>query len=170
MRHIPQKSLSRLFRQLIFVPYLHNRWLSGELKMTLSKRIAQAERGHRGEIRLIIENHLPIGIAYDKDCHGRALQLFGEYGVWDTAHNTGVLIYVNLCEHDLQIIADRGIDAHACDNWQSLCQNTLIYFKKGEMADGLEWLIGEIGWLLNQYFPCDDVSGNELPDAVVYLK
>ncbi|STZ63417.1 Domain of uncharacterised function (DUF477) [Moraxella lacunata] len=170
MRHIPQKSPARLFRQIVFVPFLHNRWLTAELKIALAERIARAEKGHRGEIRLIIENHLPVGIAYDNDCRGRALQLFGEYGVWDTAHNTGVLIYVNLCEHDLEIIADRGIDTYACDDWQNLCQNTLTYFKKGDMADGLGWLIDEIGRLLNQYFPCDDISGNELPDNVVYLR
>lgn len=38
------------------------------------------------------------------------------------------------------------------------------------MADGLGWLVDEIGRLLNQYFPCDDTSGNELPDNVVYLR
>ncbi|MDO4896386.1 MAG: TPM domain-containing protein [Moraxella sp.] len=170
MKHIPQKSLSRFVRQLLFVPFLHNRWLTSELKTTLSRHIAQAEKGHRGEIRLIIENHLPIGLSYDTDCRGRALQLFGEYGVWDTAHNTGVLIYVNLCEKGLEIIADRGIDAHACDEWQNLCQNTLNIFKKGNMADGLTELIGEIGRLLNHYFPCDDTNDNELPDQVVYLR
>lgn len=170
MKHIPQKSLSRLMRQLVFVPCLHNRWLTDELKNTLKNHITHAEQGHRGEIRLIIENHLPISLSYRTDCRGRALQLFGEYGVWDTKDNTGVLIYVNLCEKDLQIIADRGIDAHACDEWHALCQRTLGDFKAGKMTEGLTALITEIGRLLNTYFPCDDVAGDELPNQVVYLK
>lgn len=170
MKHQSTTSFSRLVRQIFFLPYRHNRWLTPEFKAALSSHIAQAEKGHRGEICLIIENHLPIDIAYHTDCWGRALQLFGECGVWDTAHNTGVLIYVNLCEHTLEIIADRGIDAHACDEWQGLCQNTLTLFKHGDMADGLKWLINEIGRLLNLYFPCDDVDGNELPNSVIYLR
>ncbi len=170
MKHIPQKSFSRFVRQLVFVPFLHNRWLTPPLQTTLSDHISKAEKGHRGEIQLIIENHLPIRSAYDTDCRGRALQLFGEYGVWDTAHNTGVLIYVNLCEHDLEIIADRGINAHACDEWHALCQNTLTLFRQGDMAGGLKWLIDEIGRLLNLYFPCDDSEGDELPNDVVYLQ
>lgn len=169
IKHIPQKSLARLCRQILFVPCLHNRWLTPTLRQQLADHITNAERGHRGEIRLIIENHLPTSLAYHTDCRGRALGLFGEYGVWDTAHNTGVLIYVNLCEHGLEIIADRGIDTHACDEWQSLCQHTLDDFKKGNMKEGLMWLIGEVGRLLNHYFPCDDVNGNELPDQVIYL-
>lgn len=170
MNNPSQKSLARLLRQLAFMPFLHNRWLTSHFQTTLAEHITRAEKGHRGEIRLIIENHLPIDIAYDTDCRQRAIRLFGEYGVWDTAHNTGVLIYVNLCEHDLEIVADRGIDAHACEEWQALCQNTLTTFKRGDMAGGLKWLIDEIGRLLNLYFPCDDIEGNELPDQVVYLK
>lgn len=170
MKHIAQKSLTRLIRQIVFVPCLNNRWITPTLKNTLAQQIAQAEKGHRGEIRLIIENHLPISMAYDTDCRGRALQLFGEYGVWDTAFNTGVLIYVNLCEHDLEIIADRGINTHACDDWQSLCQHTLTNFKKGDMAKGLMWLIDEVGQRLNHHFPCEDTHGNELSNQVVYLK
>lgn len=170
MQTLSQKSPSRLLRQLIFVPYLHNRWLTSELKTAFAKRIAKAEKGHRGEIRLIIENHLPISSAYHQDCTARAVDLFGLYKVWDTEHNTGVLIYVNLCEHDLEIIADRGIDTHACAEWQGLCQKTLASFKAGQMADGLNTLIDDIGRLLNQYFPCDDVNDNELPNQVIYLK
>jgi uncharacterized membrane protein len=40
----------------------------------------------------------------------RALALFADYGVWDTEDNCGVLIYVNLADHKVDIVADRGID------------------------------------------------------------
>lgn len=170
MKHTPQKSLLRLMRQLIFVPCLHNRWLTTSVKDDLKNQITHAEQGHRGEIRLIIENHLPISLSYEMDCLARAWQLFGQYGVWDTASNTGILIYVNLCEKDLQIVADRGINAHACDEWHTLCERTLNDFKAGKMKEGLMTLIDEIGKLLNGYFPCDDTHGNELPNQVVYLR
>lgn len=165
-----QKSLGRLIRQLIFVPFLHNRWLTSDFQTTLSEHIANAEKGHRGEIRLIIENCLPISQAYHINCRERALQLFGEYGIWDTANNTGVLIYVNLCEHSLEIIADRGINAHAHNDWHTLCQETLTAFKQAKMADGLKTLIDEVGRLLNLHFPCDDIDGDELPNRIIYIK
>lgn len=170
MQRSSQKSLSRLCRQIIFMPFLHNRWLTTNLKNAFAEHIKCAEKGHRGEIRLIIENHLPIRVAYRQNCTARAIDLFGLYKVWDTEYNTGVLIYVNLCERSLEIVADRGIDTHACNEWQSLCQSTLATFKTGNMADGINTLIGEIGHLLNHYFPCDDTLGDELPNQVIYLK
>jgi len=29
--------------------------------------------------------------------------------VWDTEHNNGVLIYLLLADHDVEIVADRGV-------------------------------------------------------------
>lgn len=165
------KSVARLCRQLIHVPPLHNRWLTAETKQQLSQSIATAELGHRGEIYLIVENHLPIATAYHQDCRERALYLFATHRVWDTEQNTGVLIYLNLCEHDLEIIADRGIDQKAHDNcWQQLCQQTLDLFKQGQMQAGLARLIEQIGNLLRKHYPDDDTAGNELSNQVVYLR
>ena len=38
--------------------------------------------------------------------------MFGKLRVWDTAHNNGVLIYLLLAEHAIEIVADRGLNAH----------------------------------------------------------
>jgi uncharacterized membrane protein len=40
----------------------------------------------------------------------RALALFADYGIWDTEDNCGVLVYVNLADRKVDIVADRGID------------------------------------------------------------
>lgn len=165
-----QKSLVRWFRQLLFVPFLHNRWLNKEVKNNLANQIAQAEKGHQGEICLIIENHLPIATAYAQNCQARAMELFGLYKVWDTEHNTGILVYVNLCEHSLQIIADRGIDGKAHDNWQALCNKTLDSFKQKQFEQGLSELIISLGEILNDHYPSDDMMGNELSNRPIYLK
>ncbi len=156
---------------MLYIPSLHNRWLTKTVKAALAERISQAERGHRGEIYLVIENHLPITSAYHQDCRARALDLFAAQRVWDTEANTGVLVYVNLCEHDLEIIADRGIDkkAHA-GAWRALCDDALASFKADQMQSGLEHLIHAIGELLREHYPDDDNAGNELPNTVVYLR
>lgn len=164
------KSFARLWRQLIFIPMLYNRWLNDELKASLTKSIADAEQGHRGEIYLIIENNLPVSEAYEMDCRERALALFGLHRVWDTAENTGVLIYVNICEHDLEVIADRGIDDLVDDTqWQALTQNALNACKQGDFSMGLTTLISKIGHLMRVHYP-GDVLGNELNNDVVFLR
>jgi uncharacterized membrane protein len=33
--------------------------------------------------------------------------MFGKLRVWDTEHNNGVLIYLLLAEHAIEIVADR---------------------------------------------------------------
>lgn len=166
-----RKSLSRLLRQLSFIPILQNRWLNDDLRHTLTQAVAQAESGHRGEIYLVVENHLPISRAYHLDCRERALELFGLHRVWDTAENTGVLIYVNVCERDLEIIADRGIDGFVDEAfWQNLIAKALNACKQGDFAKAILELIGNIGDLLRIHYPDDDVFGNELPNEVVFLQ
>ncbi len=164
-------SLSRLFRQLAYIPWLHNRWLTVDVKAQLKDKITQAEIGHQGEIMLIIENHLPIESAYHMDARSRAVTLFGTHQVWDTEHNTGVLVYVNLCQKELHIIADRGINQKAqADTWQTLYQNAQTAFKQAQYKDGLLRLIDEIGQVLRTHYPSDDINGNELANDVVFLK
>ena len=47
--------------------------------------------------------------------------MFGKLRVWDTEHNNGVLIYLLLAEHCIEIVADRGIDRHVDDaRWAAI--------------------------------------------------
>jgi uncharacterized membrane protein len=47
--------------------------------------------------------------------------LFGEFRVWDTEHNNGVLIYLMFAKRRIEIVADRGI-AHrvAQETWRAI--------------------------------------------------
>lgn len=169
------KSLARLWRQLMFSPIfnkLSSIRLSADIKNQLSQKITEAERGHRGEVVLIIENHLPIQMAYNHDCRDRSIDLFAQYRVWDTEENTGVLVYVNLCEHAIEIVADRGINAQvAASVWQEMCDTAIAELKKESFLEGLSGLVSEIGRLLRQYYYLEgDPQGNELSDRVVHLR
>lgn len=165
------KSLTRLLRHTFCMPILFNRWLNKDVKAELTAKIAQAEKGHNGEIVLVIENHLPLNQAYHIGCRERAIRVFSHYKVWDTEHNTGILIYLNLRERNLQIIADRGINQKASpDTWQNLCQETLVYFKKQEMQTGLITLIDAASQILKTHYPSADPQGNELDNTVIVLK
>ncbi len=166
-----QASLARWWRQVLFVPMLHSKWLTSEAKARLTAKVTEAERGHRGEVFLIIENQLPIQAAYHIDCRERAVDLFSEYRVWDTEENTGVLVYVNICEHKLEIVAD-GISAHVSPTvWQAMCEKAVAGIANQKMEESLSELLDEVGQLLRQYYHLEhDPAGNELSDTVVFLK
>lgn len=163
-------SLKRWLKQFTFIPFVHNKWLTPALKEQLEYAIAHAESGHRGEICVIVENRLPVGVAYRQDCRSRAIDLFSEYRVWDTEANMGILIYLNLCEHELQIVADRGIHKKMpVGYWDELCQTALQDFKSNKMKEGLLWLIEVAGDLLRTHYPNDQDFGDELPNRPFYI-
>ena len=165
-------SFARWWRQVLFVPVLHSKWLTAEARARLTERVTSAERGHRGEVFLIIENQLPIQEAYYMDCRERAIELFSEYHVWDTEENTGVLVYVNICEHKLEIVADRGISAHVSPTvWRAMCEKAVTGIAKQKTEESVGELLDEVGQVLRQYYQLEDnPSGNELSNTVVFLK
>lgn len=169
---VTQPSFARWWRQVVFVPMLHSKWLTAEVRESLTTKVTAAERGHRGEVFLIIENHLPIQSAYHIHCHERALELFSAYRVWDTEENTGVLVYVNICEQSLEIVADRGISAHVSPTvWRAMCDKAVAGIANQKVEESLTDLLDEIGQLLRQYYHLEhDPAGNELADTVVFLK
>lgn len=165
-------SFARLWRQVLYVPMLHSRWLTAAARDRLTAKVTEAEIGHRGEVFLIIENTLPIQSAYHINCRERAVELFSEYRVWDTEENTGVLVYVNICERGLEIVADRGISTLVSPTvWRAMCDKALASITNQKTEESLSDLLDEIGQLLRQYYHLEhDPSGNELSDTVVFLK
>lgn len=167
-----EPSFARWWRQVLFVPLLHSKWLTADARARLTEKVTSAERGHRGEVFLIIENHLPIQEAYYICCRERAIDLFSEYHVWDTEENTGVLVYVNICEHQLEIVADRGISAYVSPTvWHAMCEKAVSGIANKKTEESVGELLEEVGQVLRQYYQLEDnPSGNELSNTVVFLK
>lgn len=166
-----QSSWRRLWRQVSFIPILHNRWLTKVVREELTQAVKQTEIGHRGEIFLIIENTLPLSLALHINSRERAINLFGLYRVWDTEENTGVLVYLNICERTLEIVADRGINRQVMPEvWQALCDKAIAGIRQDNHVESLKELLADIGQLLKKYYQLEkDPSGNELSDEIVYL-
>ena len=100
----------------------------------------------------------------------RALQVFGQLGVWDTEGNNGVLIYVLMADHAVEIIADRGIAARvAVGEWNSVCRQMEQHYREGRFRDGSIAGVQGVGALLGRHFPGRRHSDNELPDQPVLL-
>ena len=99
--------------------------------------------------------------------------MFGKLRVWDTEHNNGVLIYLLLAEHAIEIVADRGLD-RACRAMRSgrrMAQRMGAAFREGRFEDGLTQALEEVSALLVEHFPLaeGEADRNELPDAPVVL-
>ena len=136
-----------------------------------AQAIATGEQTHRGEVRFIVEAALPTDEAWDGITNRqRALALFADYGVWDTEDNCGVLIYVNLAEHKVDIVADRGIDRKIdSTTWQAVCRTMTDGFRRGNYHDASLAAIEQVTALLRQHFPASGARPNELPDRPVML-
>ena len=139
----------------------------------LQARVAASERRHSGEIRICVEAGLPMSYLWrHAPPRERAVTLFGKLRVWDTAHNNGVLIYLLLAEHAIEIVADRGINARVDDaEWAAMAQRMGAAFREGRFEDGLTQALEEISALLVQHFPLgeNEIDVNELPDEPVVL-
>lgn len=138
-----------------------------------SHAITQGEQTHRGEVRLIVETGLPgHAIWAGHTVRERALALFAEHGIWDTEDNCGVLLYVNLAEHKVEIVADRAINRVVPpEGWQAICRELTSGFAGGRYRDSTLAAIEAIHALLRQHFPATGprANGNELPDAPLML-
>lgn len=90
--------------------------------------------------------------------------------MWDTEDNCGVLIYINLAEHKVDIVADRGIDRKIDRaTWQAVCRTMTDGFRQGRFHDATLAAIGQVNELLRQHFPADGNRVNELPDKPLML-
>ncbi|UJF23844.1 TPM domain-containing protein [Suttonella sp. R2A3] len=163
-------NIGRSLRQISFIP-LRQRWLNHRVIAALNEANKAAECGHRGEIRLLIERSMPLGVAFNQRIRERAEDLFAHLRIWDTVERSGVLIYLNLAEKRLELVADRGIgEKVAQETWQRLCDKAAADIDQGSPQIALEQLLSAIGDTLREHFACpDDPHGNELPDRVVVL-
>ncbi len=133
--------------------------------------ISRAEAAHQGEIRFAVEAGLDIGpLMQGQAARGRALEVFSNLRVWDTEQNNGVLIYLLLAEHDVEIIADRGIDNRVGQQgWESICREMEKMFRAGRFEEGVLSGIQSISVYLERYYPKTGTDENELADAPVIL-
>ncbi|VVE88208.1 hypothetical protein PBR20603_02157 [Pandoraea bronchicola] len=91
----------------------HARWIFPDKALdTLEAAIRESETEHRCEIRLVIEAAMPLAAVWQgHTCRQRAVHLFRQLGIAHTGERTGILLYINLADHDIELIADKGVNA-----------------------------------------------------------
>jgi uncharacterized membrane protein len=147
------------------------RALGADTLTRLQARVARSERGHSGEIRICVEAGLPLSYLWrNATARERAVTMFGKLRVWDTERNNGVLIYLLLAEHAIEIVADRGLNRHvSAAQWRELTAGMAEAFRRGDYEGGLNAAVDAVGEMLDRHFPSvgPEANPNELPDAPV---
>ncbi len=138
----------------------------------MAAAIAAGERHHLGEIRFAVESRLaPLAVLEGLDATTRARQVFAQLRVWDTEHNSGVLLYVLMAERRIEIVADRGIAAKVtAGEWDTISTRMRECYARAQWRDGSLQGIAAANALLARHFP-DQGKANpdELPDRPVLL-
>jgi uncharacterized membrane protein len=163
--------LKRIFKHRWLDESDTRRAIPPELVERLQRRVAASEQRHSGEIRIYVEAGLPFSYLWRAATpRERAVAIFGKLRVWDTERNNGVLIYLLLAEHAIEIVADRGLNRHVShDDWQAIVDRMGSAFREGRFEDGLTHALSEVSALLVRHFPLapGTADGNELPDEPV---
>ena len=162
--------LSRILKHRWFDETDARRALPPDALARIEARVAASELRHSGEIRVSVEAGLPLSYLWKGlRARDRAITLFGKLRVWDTAQNNGVLIYLLLAEHAIEIVADRGLVRHVPQaEWDRLLGGMRQAFQDGQFEAGLAEATGAVHRLLVQHFAVQagQINPNELSDRV----
>jgi uncharacterized membrane protein len=161
----------RLLRHLATTRWSTRRYFTPQVCSGIEQAIRDCEARHNGEIRFVVETAFDIPeLWHDLSPRQRALQVFGQLGVWDTAENNGVLVYVLMADRAVEIVADRGIAARVAETeWGAVCRQMQHHYREGRFQEGSVLGILGVGALLGRHFPGRTGSGNELPNQPVLL-
>ncbi len=137
----------------------------------IEQAIKASETAHVGEIRFAVEGALDGAPLFNgQSARDRAIDLFSQLRVWDTQHNTGVLIYLLLADRAVEIVADRGIHAKVdSQEWSKVCRQMEAAFRQSNFEGGVVSGVQAVTQHLVKHFPADGQNGNELPDKPVVL-
>ena len=164
--------LSRALKHLWLDADDTRRAIPTDMLERLQRRVAASEQRHSGEIRICVEAGMPLSYLWRGAlARERAVTMFGKLRVWDTEHNNGVLIYLLLADHAIEIVADRGLALHVdAQQWQAMVGRMAKAFKEKRYEDGLTQALEETSALLMAHFAVADsarANSNELPDSPV---
>jgi len=102
----------------------------------------------------------------DQATRKRAEAAFLEEEVFNTRHRTGIMIFISFFEHEVMVIADRGISKVVEQKeWDDMVQRLIENIRMGKVSEGIEACILRCGEVLLEkgFFKTpDDI--NELRD------
>lgn len=99
-----------------------------------------------------------------------AVQQFLAHGLHVTEARTGVLIFAALGDHQVEIVADKGIHAQVDQSvWGDAAEVLSQGLKREDPAGGFEAAVGLCGEVLAKHFPPGADNPNEVVDRLVVI-
>jgi uncharacterized membrane protein len=163
--------IGRITRHLVQHHWRRRLAFPPAMLMRIEQAIRAGETTHSGQVRFAVEGALDGAPLFrNQPARERALDIFSQLRIWDTAHNNGVLIYLLLADRDVEIVADRGIDAKVgAAAWERICREMEADFRSGNFERGVIKGIEAVSRELAKHFPPHGAGPNELPDAPVMI-
>jgi uncharacterized membrane protein len=142
-------------------------FFSSAEKELITSSIQQAEMQTSGEVRVFIESKCAYVNALD-----RAMELFPQLTMHQTAQRNAVLVYVAVKDKQLAVFGDEGIHTKVGNAfWNNAVKDMLAHFNKTNYAVGIAEVVVKVGDALKLHFPYNaDTDVNELPDDIIFGK
>ena len=95
---------------------------------------------------------------------------FMAHGIHLTEARTGVLVYVGLVDHRVEIVADAGINNKVSqEEWNKMARELESAARQDKLPEGIVRVVARAGELLASHFPVLSGDRNELADRVVEI-
>ena len=158
--------IHRILKHLVASSRQMRRLFPSNTLRSIEQAVKTAESRHGGEIRFAVEVALGLpALLRGQTARERAIEMFAQLRVWDTEDNNGVLIYLLLAEHDVEIVADRGFNGRVShQEWEAVCARMESEFRLGHFKAGALAGIGGVSDLMARHYPIRTGKPNELPD------
>jgi uncharacterized membrane protein len=146
-------------------------WFPPSAMARIRDAIATGELRHAGEVCFAVEPRFaPWAVLAGLTVPARARAVFAQVGAWDTQDNSGVLLYLQLAERRVEIVADRGIAARVDPaQWQALCARFTDDIRTGPAEAAVLACIAGLHDLLATHFPAGEDNPREFPDDPIVL-
>ena len=163
--------IGRITKHLVEHHWRARRVFTPKVLSAIEAATKAGEATHSGQVRFVVEGALDGKPLFrGQGARERALDIFSHLRIWDTEHNNGVLIYLLLADRNVEIIADRGIDAKVgTEGWETICRAMEADFRAGDFETGVIKVIEAVSRELAKYFPPGGSHPNELPDSPVVM-
>lgn len=162
-------SIKRIAKHLTMTEWQVRKTFTREILDAIEKSIKASEAAHTGKIHFVVEGALDCTPLFkQQSAHERALDVFSRLRIWDTEHNNGLLVYLLLADHAVEIVADRGIHSRVgASEWQKICRRMKADFKHANYKDGAIKGIDAMTQLLEKHFPATEAANNDFPNKTM---
>ena len=161
---VSNNRIERLWQHWRLPIWRIKKWFPKTTLVRLERMVGESEAKHMGQIRFVIESNMEtMAVLQGVTPRQRARQYFGSLEVWDTAYNTGVLLYVSCADRAIEIVADRGISQKVdASVWHDICQALGKAFAEEMYQQGLEAALQQMTAVLISHIP--RVEGRAVTD------